>query len=90
MSVGLLSKYIDDLIACREEDVDAYLQALPAGAQDIGPLLLTARAAYKAIQGIEVDPELLDESRARARQAMAETTDSEVGPEGPSSPPPRR
>ncbi len=90
MSVGLLSKYIDGLIACKEEDVDAYLQALPAGVQDLGPLLLTARAAYKAIQGIEVDPELASHSRARAREAMAETTDSDESVGDPSSSPPRR
>jgi len=70
--VGLLSKYIDDLITGNERDMDAYLQALPAGAEDLAPLLLTARAAYKAIQGVDVDPERANESRDRARQAMAE------------------
>ena len=84
MSVGLLSKYIDDLIAGEEQDIDAYLQAFPAGAQDLAPLLLTARAAYKAIQGIEAHAKLADQSRAAARQAMADTAGAEDAPSAPS------
>jgi hypothetical protein len=78
MSVGLLSRYIDDLIAGEEQEIDAYLQALPAGAQDLAPLLLTARAAYKAMRGIDVDAAKANESRDQARQAMADT----LGPNG--------
>ncbi len=80
MSVGLLSRYIDDLIAGEEQDIDVYLQTLPAGAQDLAPLLLTARAAYKAMHGVDVDPGKAHESRDQARQAMVDT----LGPNGSS------
>lgn len=89
MSVGLLSKYIDDLIAGDEQDIERYLQTLPAGAQDLLPLLLTARAAYKAIQAIEVDDHRASQSREQARQTMADTVGADDGAEPPASPPPR-
>jgi hypothetical protein len=89
MSVGLLCRYIDDLIAGREQDIDVYLQGVPAGAEDVAPLLLMARVAYKAIQAVGVDPARQDESRNRAQQAMGETLGPGPSVESPSSPAPR-
>jgi len=71
MSVGILSKYIDDLLSAEEEDIQHYLSQMPGGREDLLPLLLAARAAHRAIAAIEVDPVLEGESRQRAQEALA-------------------
>ena len=71
MSVGILSKYIDDLLNAEDEDIQHYLSQVPGGREDLLPLLLAAQAAHRAIAAIEIDSAVEGESRERAQEALA-------------------
>ncbi|MFQ6131424.1 MAG: hypothetical protein ACE5R4_05275 [Armatimonadota bacterium] len=73
MSVGILSKYIDDLLNAEDEDIQHYLSQAPGGREDLLPLLLAAQAAHRAIAAIEIDSVVEGESRERAQEALAAT-----------------
>lgn len=81
MSVGILSKYIDDLLRAEEDEVQHYLSQVPGAKEDLLPLLLAARAAHRAIAAIEIDPDMEGRSRRRAQEELGAAAAAEQPPD---------